>query len=90
MEINRGFSAPEGAPPHAGGPEIGRLDEPSMSIIVAEKKSTVALQYADRATEARVMVLSGDAPSLRKHADIESFCFGGAEADGDVVTVAAA
>ena len=63
--------------------QLRRLNrEQGLSILVAEQNSTVALQYADRATvlEAGVTVLSGDAPVLRQRADIQSFYFGGADA----------
>ena len=63
--------------------QLRRLNqEQGLSILVAEQNSTVALQYADRATvlEAGVTVLSGDAPELRQQADIQSFYFGGADA----------
>ncbi|WP_395322278.1 ABC transporter ATP-binding protein [Variovorax sp. UC74_104] len=52
--------------------------EEGLSILVAEQNSTVALQYADRATvlEAGRTVLSGDAQMLRQRADIQSFYFG--------------
>lgn len=63
--------------------QLRRLNrEQGLSILVAEQNSTVALQYADRATvlEAGITVLSGDAPVLRQRADIQSFYFGGADA----------
>jgi len=63
--------------------QLRRLNrEQGLSILVAEQNSTVALQYADRATvlEAGITVLSGDAPELRQQADIQSFYFGGADA----------
>ncbi|SDZ11180.1 amino acid/amide ABC transporter ATP-binding protein 2, HAAT family [Variovorax sp. YR634] len=52
--------------------------EQGLSILVAEQNSTVALQYADRATvlDAGVAVLGGDAQALRQRADIQSFYFG--------------
>ncbi|BEP57212.1 MULTISPECIES: ABC transporter ATP-binding protein [unclassified Variovorax] len=63
--------------------QLRRLNrEEGLSILVAEQNSTVALQYADRATvlDAGVAVLSGDAQALRQRADIQSFYFG----EGDV------
>jgi branched-chain amino acid transport system ATP-binding protein len=65
--------------------QLRRLNrEEGLSILVAEQNSTVALQYADRATvlDAGVAVLSGDAEALRQRADIQFFYFGeGAVAD---------
>ncbi|MDQ0608849.1 branched-chain amino acid transport system ATP-binding protein [Variovorax sp. W1I1] len=65
--------------------QLRRLNrQEGLSILVAEQNSTVALQYADRATvlDAGVAVLSGDAEALRQRADIQSFYFGeGAVAD---------
>ncbi|MBB4224915.1 branched-chain amino acid transport system ATP-binding protein [Variovorax guangxiensis] len=58
--------------------QLRRLNrEEGLSILVAEQNSTVALQYADRATvlDAGVAVLSGDARVLRERADIQSFYF---------------
>ncbi|KAF1019175.1 MAG: High-affinity branched-chain amino acid transport ATP-binding protein LivF [Paracidovorax wautersii] len=52
--------------------------EEGLSILVAEQNSTVALQYADRATvlEAGVSVLSGPAAELRQRADVQAVYFG--------------
>ena len=49
-----------------------------LSILVAEQNSTVALQYADRATvlEAGIAVLEGSADELRQREDIQHFYFG--------------
>jgi len=49
-----------------------------LSILVAEQNSTVALQYADRATvlENGVSVLEGPAKALRDRADVKAFYFG--------------
>ncbi|RTQ33005.1 ABC transporter ATP-binding protein [Variovorax gossypii] len=59
--------------------QLRRLNrEEGLSILVAEQNSTVALQYADRATvlDAGVAVLGGDAQTLRQRADIQAFYFG--------------
>jgi len=59
--------------------QLQRLNrEEGLSILVAEQNSTVALQYADRATvlDTGVAVLSGDAKTLRQRQDIQSFYFG--------------
>ena len=59
--------------------QLRRLNrEQGLSILVAEQNSTVALQYADRATvlDAGAAVLSGGAEALRQRADIQSFYFG--------------
>lgn len=59
--------------------QLRRLNrEEGLSILVAEQNSTVALQYADRATvlDAGVAVLSGHARALRERADIQAFYFG--------------
>ena len=52
--------------------------EDGLSILVAEQNSTVALQYADRATvlEAGVTVLNDTAEALRQREDIQHFYFG--------------
>jgi branched-chain amino acid transport system ATP-binding protein len=49
-----------------------------LSILVAEQNSTVALQYADRATvlENGVAVLDGPAAALRERDDIKAFYLG--------------
>jgi branched-chain amino acid transport system ATP-binding protein len=49
-----------------------------LSILVAEQNSTVALQYADRATvlENGVAVLEGSAPTLRERHDVKAFYLG--------------
>lgn len=56
--------------------QLNRDEE--LSILVAEQNSTVALQYADRATvlEAGVTVLSDTAHALRQRQDIQHFYFG--------------
>ncbi len=52
--------------------------EQGLSILVAEQNSTVALQYAHRATvlDAGCSVLHGSAQELRERADIQHFYFG--------------
>ncbi|MCR6475516.1 ABC transporter ATP-binding protein [Variovorax sp. ZS18.2.2] len=65
--------------------QLRRLNrEEGLSILVAEQNSTVALQYADRATvlDAGVAVLAGDAQALSQRADIQSFYFGEGVAAG--------
>jgi branched-chain amino acid transport system ATP-binding protein len=49
-----------------------------LSILVAEQNSTVALQYADRATvlENGVAVLEGPAKALHDRTDVKAFYFG--------------
>jgi branched-chain amino acid transport system ATP-binding protein len=49
-----------------------------LSILVAEQNSTVALQYADRATvlENGVAVLEGPTAALRQRDDVKAFYFG--------------
>lgn len=72
--------------------QLRRLNrEEGLSILVAEQNSTVALQYADRATvlDAGVAVLSGDAQALRQRADIQSFYFGEGVVAGAVSHAAA-
>ena len=66
--------------------------EQGLSTLVAEQNSTVALQYADRATvlDAGIAVLGGDAQALRQRADIQSFYFGEGVAGNDAVAEAAA
>jgi branched-chain amino acid transport system ATP-binding protein len=59
--------------------QLRRLNrEEGLSILVAEQNSTVALQYADRATvlEAGRSVLTGSAQALREREDIQHFYFG--------------
>jgi branched-chain amino acid transport system ATP-binding protein len=59
--------------------ELKRLNQnEGLSILVAEQNSTVALQYADRATvlDTGVTVLTGTAAELRQRSDIQSFYFG--------------
>jgi branched-chain amino acid transport system ATP-binding protein len=59
--------------------QLRRLNrEEGLSILVAEQNSTVALQYADRATvlEAGHTVLGGSARELREREDIQHFYFG--------------
>jgi branched-chain amino acid transport system ATP-binding protein len=59
--------------------QLRRLNrEEGLSILVAEQNSTVALQYAHRATvlEAGRTVLSGTAQALREREDIQHFYFG--------------
>ncbi len=73
--------------------QLRRLNrEQGLSILVAEQNSTVALQYADRATvlDAGVAVLDGEAQALRRRADIQSFYFGDGVAGNDAVAEAAA
>jgi len=55
--------------------------EESLSILVAEQNSAVALKYADRATvlEHGVSVLNGSAAELRARPDIKDFYLGGAD-----------
>jgi branched-chain amino acid transport system ATP-binding protein len=63
--------------------QLKRLNqEEGLSILVAEQNSTVALQYADRATvlDTGVAVLAASAAELRQRADIQSFYFGEAVA----------
>ncbi len=52
--------------------------EEGLTILVAEQNSTVALQYADRATvlDTGVGVLTGTTTALRQRSDIQSFYFG--------------
>ncbi len=49
-----------------------------LSILVAEQNSTVALQYADRATvlESGLTVLEGPAAVLRERDDVKAFYLG--------------
>lgn len=59
--------------------QLKRLNrEEGLSILVAEQNSTVALQYADRATvlDTGVAVLAGTTAELRQRSDIQSFYFG--------------
>jgi branched-chain amino acid transport system ATP-binding protein len=59
--------------------QLKRLNQnEGLSILVAEQNSTVALQYADRATvlDTGVAVLTGTAAELRQRSDIQSFYFG--------------
>jgi branched-chain amino acid transport system ATP-binding protein len=59
--------------------QLRRLNrEEGLSILVAEQNSTVALQYADRATvlEAGRSVLTGSTQALREREDIQHFYFG--------------
>ncbi len=59
--------------------QLRRLNrEEGLTILVAEQNSTVALQYADRATvlEAGRIVLGGTAQALREREDIRHFYFG--------------
>ncbi len=59
--------------------QLRRLNrEEGLTILVAEQNSTVALQYADRATvlEAGRSVLGGTAQALREREDIRHFYFG--------------
>lgn len=59
--------------------QLRRLNrEEGLAILVAEQNSTVALQYADRATvlEAGRSVLGGTAQALREREDIRHFYFG--------------
>lgn len=60
--------------------QLARLNrEAGLTILVAEQNSTVALQYAHRATvlEAGVSVLTDDVAALRQREDIQSIYFGG-------------
>lgn len=64
--------------------QLKRLNQDEgLSILVAEQNSTVALQYADRATvlDTGVAVLTGSATELRQRSDIQSFYFGEAIAE---------
>ncbi|MDP9898732.1 ABC transporter ATP-binding protein [Variovorax ginsengisoli] len=73
--------------------QLRRLNrEQGLSILVAEQNSTVALQYADRATvlDAGIAVLGGNAQALRQRADIQSFYFGEGVAGNDPVAQALA
>lgn len=59
--------------------QLRRLNrEQGLSILVAEQNSTVALQYADRATvlDAGRSVLHGTAQALRQREDIQRLYFG--------------
>lgn len=59
--------------------QLRRLNrEQGLAILVAEQNSTVALQYADRATvlDVGAAVLSEQASALRGRADIQSLYFG--------------
>ena len=59
--------------------QLRRLNrEQGLAILVAEQNSTVALQYADRATvlDVGTTVLGDDASALRRRADIQSLYFG--------------
>ena len=60
--------------------QLHRLNrEEGLTLLVAEQNSTVALQYADRATvlEAGRTVLSDTAAALSEREDIRDFYFGG-------------
>jgi branched-chain amino acid transport system ATP-binding protein len=64
--------------------QLRRLNQDEgLTILVAEQNSTVALQYADRATvlDTGVAVLTGSAAELRQRSDIQSFYFGEAIAE---------
>jgi len=64
--------------------QLKRLNQDEgLTILVAEQNSTVALQYADRATvlDTGVAVLTGSAAELRQRSDIQSFYFGEAIAE---------
>ena len=56
-----------------------------LSILVAEQNSTVALQYADRATvlENGVAVLEGAAEALRNRDDVKAFYLGEGTGSGE-------
>jgi branched-chain amino acid transport system ATP-binding protein len=56
-----------------------------LSILVAEQNSTVALQYADRATvlENGVSVLEGPAAALRQRDDVKALYFGEGSVSAD-------
>jgi branched-chain amino acid transport system ATP-binding protein len=56
-----------------------------LSILVAEQNSTVALQYADRASvlENGVDVLEGPAATLRNRDDVKAFYFGEGRVSAD-------
>lgn len=59
--------------------QLKRLNqEEGLTILVAEQNSTVALQYADRATvlDTGVAVLTDSTAALRQRSDIQSFYFG--------------
>jgi branched-chain amino acid transport system ATP-binding protein len=57
-----------------------------LSILVAEQNSTVALQYADRATvlENGIAVLDGPAAALRERDDVKAFYLGEASVSADL------
>lgn len=64
--------------------QLKRLNQDEgLSILVAEQNSTVALQYADRATvlDTGVAVLTSTTAELRQRSDIQSFYFGEAIAE---------
>lgn len=64
--------------------QLKRLNQDEgLTILVAEQNSTVALQYADRATvlDTGVAVLTGTTAELRQRSDIQSFYFGEAIAE---------
>ena len=59
--------------------QLKRLNQDEgLSILVAEQNSTVALQYADRATvlDTGMAMQAGTTAELRQRADIQSFYFG--------------
>ena len=63
--------------------QLKRLNQAEgLTILVAEQNSTVALQYADRATvlDTGVAMLTGTTAELRQRSDIQSFYFGEAVA----------
>ena len=64
--------------------QLKRLNQDEgLTILVAEQNSTVALQYADRATvlDTGVAVLTDTTAELRQRSDIQSFYFGEAIAE---------
>jgi len=64
--------------------QLKRLNQDEgLTILVAEQNSTVALQYAERATvlDTGVAVLTGSTAELRQRSDIQSFYFGEAIAE---------
>ena len=70
--------------------QLYRLNrEEGLTLVLAEQNSTVALQYADRATVLEVgrTVLTDSAAALREREDIREFYFGGNVSFADDVLV---
>ncbi len=70
--------------------QLYRLNrEEGLTLVLAEQNSTVALQYADRATVLEVgrTVLTDSAAALREREDIRDFYFGGNVSFADDVLV---